>query len=111
MLLVASTGAYRQTFEGGALEYMPGSPPVVRQPVVSVTLAGAPMGKTATLNLGDTLTLTATPLDPFNNPLTDRVVTWSTSNSRVIAIQATGATAVLTAVGAGTASVVRPAKE
>jgi uncharacterized protein (TIGR03437 family) len=105
VLLVASTGAYRQTFEGGALEYMPGSPPVVRQPVVSVTLAGAPMGKTATLNLGDTLTLTATPLDPFNTPLTDRVVTWSTSNSRVIAIQATGATAVLTAVGAGTANV------
>jgi len=82
---------------------------VVRQPVESVTLAGAPMGKTDTLNLGDTLTLTATTLDPFNNPLTDRVVTWSTSNSRVIAIQvtgSTGATAVLTAVGAGTASVV-----
>jgi uncharacterized protein (TIGR03437 family) len=108
VLLVASTGAHRQTFEGGALEYMTGSPPVVRQPVVSLTLAGAPMSKTATLNLGDTLTLTATPLDATNTPLTDRVVVWSTTNSRVIAIQAigsTGATAVLTAVGAGTASV------
>jgi uncharacterized protein (TIGR03437 family) len=109
VLLVAATGAHRQTFEGGDLEYLPGSPPVVRQPVESVTLAGAPTGKTAALNLGDTLTLTATPLDPFNTPLTDRVVTWSTSNSRVIAIQtsgAMGATAALTAVGAGTASVV-----
>jgi uncharacterized protein (TIGR03437 family) len=108
VLLVASTGAHRQTFEGGALEYMPGSPPVVRQPVVLLTLAGAPMSKTATLNLGDTLTLTATPLDSTNTPLTDRVVVWSTTNSRVIAVQAigsTGATAVLTAVGAGTASV------
>ena len=109
VLLVASTGAHRQTFEGGALEYMTGSPPVVRQPVVSLTLAGAPMGKTATLNLGDSLTLTATALDSTNTPLTDRVVVWSTTNSRVIAVQAigtTGATAVLTAVGAGTASVV-----
>ena len=106
VLLVASTGAYRQTFEGGALEYMPGSAPVVRQPVASVALAGAPMGKTDTLNLGDTLTLTATPLDPTNTPLTGRVVTWSTSNGRVISLQATGATAVVTAVGAGTASVV-----
>jgi uncharacterized protein with LGFP repeats len=109
VLLVASTGTHRQTFEGGALEYTPGSPPVVRQPVVSVILAGAPLGKTDNLNLGDTVTLTATPFDPFNTPLTDRVVTWSTSNSRVIAVQAsgtTGATAVLTAVGTGTASVV-----
>jgi uncharacterized protein (TIGR03437 family) len=109
VLLVAATGAHRQTFEGGALEYTPGSPPVVRQPVMSVTLAGAPMGKTDNLNLGDTVTLTATTLDPFNAPLTDRMVTWSSSNSRVIAVQAsgaTGATAVLTAVGAGTASVV-----
>jgi len=109
VLLVAATGAQRQTFEGGALEYVPGSPPVVREPVVSVTLAGAPMGQTVTLNLGDTLTLTATPLDPSSTPLTDRVVTWSTTNSRVIAVQATGstgATAVLTAAGAGTASVV-----
>jgi len=67
------------------------------------------MGKTAALNLGDTLTLTATALDSTNTPLTDRVVVWSTTNSRVIAVQAigsTGAMAVLTAVGAGTASVV-----
>jgi uncharacterized protein (TIGR03437 family) len=109
VLLVASTGAHRQTFEGGALEYMTGSPPVVRQPVASVALAGAPLGKTAALNYGDTLTLTATPLDPYNTPLTDRVVSWTTSNGRVIAMQATGSngsTAVLTAVGAGTASVV-----
>ena len=105
VLLVASTGDYRQTFEGGALEYTTGSPPVVRQPVASVALAGAPMGQTDTLNLGDTLTLTATPLDPANTALTDRVVSWSTSNGRVISIQANGATAVLTAVGAGTASV------
>jgi hypothetical protein len=106
VLLVASTGAHRQTFEGGALEYMQGSPPVVRQPVASVALAGAPLGKTATLNLGDTLTLVATPLDSTNTALTDRAVTWSTTNSRVIAIQATGSTAVLKAAGAGTASVV-----
>jgi uncharacterized protein (TIGR03437 family) len=109
VLVVASTGAYQQTFEGGTLEYMPGSPPVVQLPVESVALAGAPTDKADTLNLGDTLTLTATPLDTYGNPLTNRQVSWSTSNGNVIAIQAsgaTGATAVLTAVGAGTASVV-----
>jgi uncharacterized protein (TIGR03437 family) len=105
VLLVAATGAYRQTFEYGALEYLPGSPPVVRQPVASVTLAGAPLSKTDNLNLGDTLTLTATPLDPTDTPLTDRVVAWSTSNGRVISLAGNGATAVLTAVGTGTASV------
>jgi uncharacterized protein (TIGR03437 family) len=108
VVLIASTGAHRQTFEGGALEYLPGSPPVVRQPVATLLLTGAPLGKTDNLNLGDTVTLTATPLDPFNNPLTDRVVAWSTTNTRVIGIQTIGsmsATAILTAVGAGTASV------
>ena len=105
VLVVASTGAHRQTFEGGALEFMPGSPPVLRPAVASVTLAGAPMGKTDNLNLGDTVTLTATPLDASYNPLTDRVVSWSTTNGRVISLQANGATAVITAVGAGTASV------
>jgi uncharacterized protein (TIGR03437 family) len=73
--------------------------------VASVTLAGAPLSKTDNLNLGDTLTLTATPLDQTDTPLTGRVVSWSTSNGRVISIQANGATAVLTAVGTGTASV------
>ena len=105
VLLVAATGAHRQTFEGGALEFMPGSPPVLRPAVASVTLAGAPMGKTDNLNFGDTVTLTATPLDASYNPLTDRVVSWSTTNGRVISLQATGATAVITAVGTGTASV------
>jgi uncharacterized protein (TIGR03437 family) len=105
VLLVSSTGAYQQTFEGGTLEYLPGSAPVVRQPVASVQLAGANVGTTVTLNLGATLTLTATPLDPTNTPLTGRVVSWSTSNSRVISLQSTGSTAVLTAVGEGTATV------
>ena len=39
VLLVASTGAYQQTFEGGALEYTPGSPPVVRPPTWAVSCA------------------------------------------------------------------------
>jgi len=69
-------------------------------------VTGATIGKTLDLNLGDTLTLTATPVDPLNNSLTDRVVTWNSSNGRVVSIQATGGTAVLTAVGTGTANVV-----
>ena len=106
VFLVATTGIHRQTFEGGSLEYTAGGPPVIRPPVASISVTGATIGKTLDLNLGDTLTLTATPVDPLNNSLTDRVVTWNSSNGRVVSIQATGGTAVLTAVGTGTANVV-----
>jgi uncharacterized protein (TIGR03437 family) len=98
-----STGRHRQTFEGGSIEYDPGSGPVLKLPVHDV-LIGAGVSK-LTLNLGDTATLQATTLDASGNILTDRTIIWSTSNSRVVTITSSGASATLKAVGGGSANV------
>jgi uncharacterized protein (TIGR03437 family) len=98
-----STGRHRQTFEGGVIEYDPGSPPVLKLPVHDV-LIGAGVSK-LTLNLGDTATLQATTLDSSGTILTDRTILWSTSNSRVVTITPSGASATLKAVGGGSANI------
>ena len=103
--IVLSTGDHRQQFEGGILQYTPGGPPTLRPPVTSVILGGAPAGtSTITLNLGQSLNLTATPTSSAGQALTDRAVSWVTTNSRVISISANGAQAVVKAAGAGAAS-------
>jgi uncharacterized protein (TIGR03437 family) len=104
--IVLSNGDHRQTFEGGVLQYTPGGGgPIIRPPVSSVQLSGAPLGSTLTLNLGQSVTLTATPTSSTGDPLTDRPVSWSTTNSRVVTITATtNGTAVVKAVGGGAAS-------
>ncbi|MCX6628563.1 MAG: hypothetical protein NTW28_13130, partial [Candidatus Solibacter sp.] len=103
---VLSNGDHRQVFEGGVLQYTPGGGgPVIRPPVSSVQLGGVPLGSTLTLNLGQSVTLTATPTSPTGEPLIDRPVSWSTTNSRVVTITATkNGTAVVKAVGGGAAS-------
>lgn len=96
-----------QNFEGGALDYLPGSDPVLLTPVtqVSVNPAGGPLR----LKVGDTVQLTATTLNAQGNEITGRAVTWTTSNSRVATvqatIQATGAAATVKAVGQGSAAI------
>ena len=100
-----STGVYRQNFEGGAVQYTSASAPVILFPVAAVRVTGPSAAGTISLNLGQTATLTASPIDNGGNPLSDRPISWSTSNSKVISIQASGATAVVTAVGGGAASV------
>lgn len=104
--IVLSNGDHRQTFEGGVLQYTPGGTgPVIRPPVSSVLLGGVPTGSTLTLNLGQSVTLTATPTSYAGVALTDRPVSWSTTNSRVITITpTTNGTAVVKAVGGGAAS-------
>ncbi|HTS62244.1 MAG TPA: Ig-like domain-containing protein [Candidatus Acidoferrales bacterium] len=105
--IVLSTGDHRQQFEGGILQYTPGGGgPTQRPPVTTVLLGGAPAGATTiTLNLGQSLSLTATPMSSAGQVLSDRAVSWVTTNSRVIAITATGNQAILKAAGAGAASV------
>ena len=105
--IVLSSGDHRQTFEGGVIQYTPGgSGPVIRPPVVSVLLRGAPAGgATLTLNLGQSVTLTGVPTSSTGDALTDRPVSWSTTNSRVVTITAgSNGTAVAKAVGGGAAS-------
>jgi uncharacterized protein (TIGR03437 family) len=99
-----SPGVYRQNFEGGALQFQAGSDPSVLLPVVSVALAGAQGGSTVNLNVGQSLTVTATPMTTAGEA-PDRPVSWTSTNGRVVSIQATGGTAVITAAGSGAATV------
>ena len=100
-----SSGIYSQSFEGGALQYTPGGSPTLQLPVASVSLIGAPVGSAVTLNLGQTLSISALPVAANGASLTDRPVSWASTNGKVVSVQATGQAAVLTAVGGGTANV------
>src|SRR6266404_5801904 len=67
-------------------------------PVASVAVSPA----TASLSVGQTALLTATPKDANGNPLTGRAVTWSTDNGSVATVSGTG---LVTAAGAGSATI------
>lgn len=68
------------------------TPPVVN----SVTIAGRPL-----LAVGDTLTLSATPLDAAGTPMTDRVVAWTSGSTQVASVDAS--TGLVRGVGVGSA--------
>ena len=104
-VLQVSTGVFKQTFEGGALQYSSNGGPVVQLPVAMVAITGLASGTSAILNLGQTLSLTAVPQAAGGVALTDRPVSWATSNGKVVTIQATGQSALLTAVGPGIANI------
>jgi uncharacterized protein (TIGR03437 family) len=101
--MILPNGRKRQTFEGGSIEYEGDGAPVVRTPVQSVTLR--PAITPVRLNLGETLTLQAVPVSTEGEELTDRPVAFATTNGRVIALQGTGQTITVRAVGGGTANV------
>lgn len=67
-------------------------------PVASVSVSPA----SAALQTGQTFQLTATPKDASGNPLTGRVVNWSTSNASVATVSAAG---LVTAGAAGSATI------
>ena len=101
--LLLPNGMHQQTFEGGAIQFDPTTGiAVLRPPIDSLVLA--PMGSIH-LNLGDMRAVQVTPYTANGIVLTDRTVGWSTSNGRVVQIQASGYSANLKAVGAGTAVV------
>jgi trimeric autotransporter adhesin len=56
----------------------------------------------ATLDVGDTRQLEATPRDADEKPLADRAVTWSSSDDNVASVNASG---LVTAAGPGTATI------
>ena len=104
--VVLASGVHTQKFESGAsLQYTVGSDPGVKLPVAAVALSGAAGSSSVSMKLGDTLTLSATALNSTGQSLAGRVFSWSTTNSRVVTIQASADSAVLTAVGGGSASV------
>src|SRR5262249_11039656 len=104
--IILSNGDHRQAFEGGILQYTPGDPggPTQRVAVKSVVIDGAPAGNTVTLQLGQTLDLTATPTSAQGQALTDRPGSWATTNGRVISLTGGGAKATVKAAGGGAAS-------
>ena len=67
-------------------------------PVATVSVSPA----TATLQIGATQQLSATTRDASNNVLTGRVVTWSSANTAIATVSASG---LVTAVSAGSASI------
>ena len=97
-------GGRRQSFQGGNLDYTPGSEPVLRLPVDSI--AFLPYSASAfQMKQGDTLALHANVYTANAATLTDRQVGWVSSNSRVVVLETTGSagSAVARAVGQGTA--------
>lgn len=67
-------------------------------PVASVTVTPA----TATTNVGQTVALTATPRDASGNPLSGRIVGWSSSDNAIATVSSTG---VVTALAGGSVTI------
>src|SRR5213594_3383681 len=67
-------------------------------PVASVTVSPS----TASLQVGQTVQLTATPKDASGNPLSGRTVSWGSSNTAVATVTASG---LVTGKAAGTATI------
>ena len=67
-------------------------------PVASVSVSPA----SATLQIGQTVQLTATPKDANGNPLTGRTITWGSSNTAVATVTGSG---LVTGVVAGSATI------
>ncbi len=71
---------------------------VAAVPVASVTVSPA----APSVQVGQTIQLTATPQDAIGNALSGRVVTWATSNAAVATVNPSG---LLTGVGTGSAAI------
>ena len=85
-LLAACNGGGKDSFSPSA-------------PVASITLSTAAV----TLNVGQSVTLTATTLDASGAALTGRAITWTTSNSGVASVTGSG---VVTGVSTGNADII-----
>ena len=101
--LALPNGMRRQTFEGGAIDYDPTTGVAVIRPPIG-NLAVQPIGALH-MTLGDILPALVTVYAKDGSVLTDRIVSWNTSNGRVVQIQASGLSATLKAIGAGTATI------
>jgi len=98
------SGRQRQNFEGGLIEYTPGSglPAEARAPVFSISIDATPLS----LQVGNVITRVAQAFDGLGNAVTGRPFVWTTSNRAVVQLEANGATATLRAVGPGFANIV-----
>jgi len=102
--LNVGSGRIRQNFEGGSIEYTATTDAVIRPGVGAVGLNVATTSATR-MNVGEQLTIRAIVQATVGGELTDRDVTWITSNGRVVSITPNGYSATLKAVGGGTANI------
>ncbi len=100
----AATGLMRQAFENGRIEWTGTNTPAVLFPVARVDITYASLGQYFSAP-GATATVTATTLDTNGTSVMDRTVTWSSTNGSVVSVTPNGYSAILTAVGSGTANV------
>ncbi|MBI4892388.1 MAG: hypothetical protein HY821_17320 [Acidobacteria bacterium] len=98
-----ANGMWRQTFEGGTIDYDAAGQASLVLPVSEVNVPGS--GVPLRLKLGDSYTLKARLYAPNGSELTDRTVAWTTSNSKIVAVDGQGASVTLRAVGGGVATV------
>ncbi len=103
--IILANGVHRQQFQGGAIDYTPGSDPAYRAPVASVALQQVGSGGVLRMNLGDTISLSATVVSAGGAILQDRAISWSTTNGQVVAVVGSGSPVTLKAVGGGSANV------
>ena len=102
-LTVGTTGLVRQTFELGRIEQLPNQVPAVLLAISEVDITFANQG--LILNAGATATVTATTLDLRGTAVTDRTLTWNTTNGTVATVTSNGYSAVVLGVGAGTTNI------
>ncbi len=97
---IIADGRRRQTFEGGTMEYAINGTPILKNAIISVTVAAEdPIRLTA----GQTRSLTAVLQTNAAEYVTDREVFWSTSNGRVVTITGTGPIVTIRGLAGGSA--------
>ncbi|MBI4903758.1 MAG: hypothetical protein HY820_08990 [Acidobacteria bacterium] len=99
-------GVFRQTFEGGSIQYTATTDAVIRPAVGTVTLSIASADITR-INVGESITVRARVTATTGEQLTDRQVTWVTSNGRILSVTPSADTysAVLKGASGGTAQI------
>src|SRR5690348_5735891 len=83
-------------------------PPVQQPPGPAAVASVAVTPATTTLTPGDTVRLTATAKDSAGHPLTDRAISWSSSDTNVVIVDSTG---LVTARAQGTVTITAAAEE
>ena len=103
--ITLTSGLVQQTFEGGTLQYTPGTGGAVLLPVGSVVITGVTGGQTFSLAPGQTMTLSAVVYSTSGQQITNRLISWISTNPNVVTVQPNGASATVTAIAGGASMV------
>ncbi|MBI5280697.1 MAG: hypothetical protein HY858_03365 [Candidatus Solibacter usitatus] len=98
---VTPSGSYRQAFEGGTVEYTQGGSASLLLPVSEINISG--VSGAVRMKLGESVAVQARLFAANGTQLTNRSISWTTSNGRVAVVDASGPAGTIRAVGGGTA--------